>query len=104
MRIASTCHERHRRHQHHEADHRSLDHDLPAVAIAQPAPGWRKQRGQARRDAEADAGPDRDRSDVGDAELGDEQGEERHHQREPGEAEEARGRHGSDVAPPSTLG
>jgi hypothetical protein len=43
-------------------------------------------------------------SDAGDAELGDEQGQERHHQREPGKAEEARGGDGVNVSTPAPLG
>jgi hypothetical protein len=105
MRIARTCQarERHRGHQDDEADHRSLDHDLAAVAIAEPAPRRRQHGGQRRRHAEAHAGPDRNRSDAGDPELRDEQRQKRHDEREPGEAQETRDRHRPDVPLPAVA-
>ena len=45
--------ERHRRHDDDEAHERPLDHDLAAEAVGEPAPDGRQQRGQRRRDAEA---------------------------------------------------
>ena len=67
---------------------------------ASAAPERRQQRGDRRRDAEAQAGPHRDLADVGDAELLEVERQERHHQREAGEADEARGGDGEEVALP----
>ena len=96
-------HVRHRRHDQHEAHERSLDHDLAAVPIAERAPRRREQRGQARRDREAHAGPNRDLADVGDAELADVERQKRHRQRESRVPHETRRRHGVHVSLPRTM-
>ena len=92
--------ERHRRHEHHEAHQRALDHDLASEPIRQPPPHRRQQRRQARCDAEAEAGPQRDAPDVRHAELRDEHRQKRHRNREAGVAHEARRSHSEQIAAP----
>ena len=82
--------EGHPAHQEDEADERPLDHQLAAEAIRDPAPERRQQRRHGRRDAQAETGPHRHVADVADAELLQVERQERHHQREAGEADEGR--------------
>ncbi len=94
---------RHQRHQpHHDgaAHQRARHHDPAPVAIGQPAPEGRHQRGQRRGHAEDRPGPQGDLADVGHAKLPDEKREKRHHQREASEADERGGGDGEQVAAP----
>jgi hypothetical protein len=92
-------HERHRGHHDDEADERPLDHHLAAVAISQAPPERRHQSRDRRRHAKADARPQSYLPDVRDAELLKVKRKERHHQREAGEADEARRRYGKEILP-----
>jgi hypothetical protein len=94
------AHVRHRNHRHDEAHERALDQDLAAVAIGDASPQRREQRGDPRRHAEADAGPECEVGDAGDAQLLEVERQKRHHQREAGEADEACRRDGEQIAPP----
>ena len=96
-------HQRHRRHQHDEARHRSLDHQLAPVAIAELPPCRREDRREAGRHTEADASPDRDVADIGDAQLTDEERKKRHHEREARVPHEARSSDGVDVTLPAAA-
>jgi hypothetical protein len=91
---------RHSRHNQDEADQRPLDHDLPTKPIRHPAPRGRQKSGHRRRHAQAEAGPHRHLADILDAQLLQVQWQKRHHQREAGEANEARGCDGKNVALP----
>src|SRR5207342_1825471 len=82
---------RHQSHDHDTAEKRALNEQLVAEAIADPAPERCTERDDGGRHTERDPGPERDFSGIGDTELLDIPGQEWHHQREAGEANEGRG-------------
>jgi hypothetical protein len=89
----------HRRHHHDEARQRAFDHDLATEAIGQPSPQGGEECRHRGGDAEAQPRPERDFPHVADAQLLEIERQERHHEREAGEADERRRSHGEKVAP-----
>ena len=79
---------------------RSRDHQLLAVALGDARPDRRHHGGDGGRHAEADARPQRDLARIVHAELVDVERQERHDQREAGEADEACGGDSEQVSSP----
>ena len=89
--------ERHRRLGDDKRAQRSNHQHLAAVAVADASPQRRADGGDGRRGAERQPGPQRDVGDVGHAQLADVQRQERHHQREAGEADAVGRGRGQDI-------
>ena len=93
-------HPGHRGHDHHEARERARDQELASEPVRQASPRGREQCRDRGGDAEREAGPERDGPDVAHAELRHVEREERHDEREAGEADEAGGGERREVAAP----